>query len=78
MGSCVFQCDVPHQWIAQRQVGPMSVYCDEVGCHVLCLCTVTGWGVMSYVCGMAFLCGHTLVKVQLLQAGTVVIVTSDV
>ena len=37
MGSCVFQCDVPHQWIAQRQVGPMSVYCDGVGCHVLCL-----------------------------------------
>ena len=28
MGSCVFQCDVPHQWIAQRQVGPVSVYCD--------------------------------------------------
>ena len=37
MGSCVFQCDVPHQWIAQRQIGPMSVYCDGVGCHVLCL-----------------------------------------
>ena len=37
MGSCVFQCDVPHQWIAQRQVGPMSVYCDGVGCHALCL-----------------------------------------
>ena len=37
MGSCVFQCDVPHQWIAQQQVGPMSVYCDGVGCHVLCL-----------------------------------------
>ena len=37
MGSCVFQCDVPHQWIAQRQVGPVSVYCDGVGCHVLCL-----------------------------------------
>ena len=35
MGSCV--CDVPHQWIAQRQVGPVSVYCDGVGCHVLCL-----------------------------------------
>ena len=26
-----------HQWIAQRQVGPVSVYCDGVGCHVLCL-----------------------------------------
>ena len=35
MGSCVFQCDVPHQWIAQRQVGPVSVYFDGVGCHVL-------------------------------------------
>ena len=35
MGSGVFQCDVPHQWIAQRQVGPVSVYCDRVGCHVL-------------------------------------------
>ena len=37
MGSCVFQCDVPHRWIAQRQVGPVSVYCDGVGCRVLCL-----------------------------------------
>ena len=37
MYSCVFQCDVPHQWIAQRQVGPVSVYCDGVGCRVLCL-----------------------------------------
>ena len=37
MGSCVFQCDVPHKWIAQRQVGSVSVYCDGVGCHVLCL-----------------------------------------
>ena len=37
MGSCVFQYDVPHQWIAQRQVGHVSVYCDGVGCHVLCL-----------------------------------------
>ena len=42
MGSCVFQCGVPHQWIVQQQVGPVSVY------------TVTGWGVMSCVCGMAF------------------------
>ena len=98
MGSFVFQCDVPHQWIAQRQVGPVSVYCDRVVCHVLCilwwdmvscpvsvhceglgydvLClytTVAGWGVMSCVCGMTFLCGSTLVKVPLLQAGTVVI-----
>ena len=30
--------------------GPVSVYCDEVGCHVLCLYTVTRWGVMSCVC----------------------------
>ena len=30
MGNCVFQCDIPHQWIAQRQVGPVSVYCDRV------------------------------------------------
>ena len=37
MGSCVFHCDVPHQWIAQRQVGPVSVYCDGVECRVLCL-----------------------------------------
>ena len=35
--NAVFQCDVPHQWIAQRQVDPVSVYCDEMGCHVLCL-----------------------------------------
>ena len=34
LGSCVFQCDVPHQWIAQQQVDPVSVYCDMVGCHV--------------------------------------------
>ena len=26
MGSCVFQCVIPHQWIAQQQVGPVSVY----------------------------------------------------
>ena len=37
IGSCVFQCDVPHQWIAQQQVHPVSVYCDGVACHVLCL-----------------------------------------
>ena len=37
MGSCVFQCDVPHQWIAQRPAPYVSVYCDVVGCHVLCL-----------------------------------------
>ena len=37
MGSCVFQCDLLHQWRAQRQVGPVSVYCDGGGGHVLCL-----------------------------------------
>ena len=36
MGSCVFQCDIPHQWIAQP-ISPISVYCDGVRCHVLCL-----------------------------------------
>ena len=28
---------VVHQWIAVRQVGPVSLYCDGVGSHVLCL-----------------------------------------
>ena len=37
IGSCVSQFDVPLQMIAQRQVGPVSVYCDGVWCHVLCL-----------------------------------------
>ena len=37
IGSSIFQCDVPHQWITQRQVVPVSVYCDGVGCHVLCV-----------------------------------------
>ena len=41
MGSCVFQCDVPHQWIAQRQVGPVSIYCDWVR-YVLCPVSA-GW-----------------------------------
>ena len=36
MGSYVFQCDVPCQCIAQH-VGPVSVCCDGVVCHVLCL-----------------------------------------
>ena len=35
MGRCVLQCDIPHQWIAL--CSPVSVYCDGVGCHVLCL-----------------------------------------
>ena len=36
-----------------------------------CLYTVTRWVVVSCVCGMAFMhmCGSTLVKVPLLQAG---------
>ena len=37
MGSCVFTCDVPHKLIAQRQVGPVSVYFDGLGCDALCL-----------------------------------------
>ena len=37
MGSCVFQCDVPHKWIKYRQVGIVSVCCDGVRCHVLCM-----------------------------------------
>ena len=36
-GNWVFHCDVPHQWVAQRQVGPVSVYCDMMECHVPCL-----------------------------------------
>ena len=39
----------------------------------LCLHTVMGWDVMSCVCSMAFLCGSTLVKVPLLQIGTIAI-----
>ena len=60
MGSCVFQCDVPHKWITQDRSAP-------------CLYAVTEWGVMSCVCSMAFLCGSTLVKVPLLQADTIAI-----
>ena len=37
MGICSFQCKVPLQWILQQQVGPVSIYCDRIGCHVLCL-----------------------------------------
>ena len=29
--SCVFQSNIPHQWIAQQQVDPVSVYCDGSG-----------------------------------------------
>ena len=54
--SCVFQCDISHQ------------HSDR---SAPCLYNVTWWGVMSCVCGMAFLSGSTLVKVHLIQAGTV-------
>ena len=37
-----------------------------------CLYTVTGWGAMSCVCGLMY-CSVALIKVSLLQAGTVVI-----
>ena len=60
MGSCVFQCAIPHKWKAQWQVGPVSVFC-------------AGMSVMSCVYNMTFLCGSTFVKVPLLQAGTVTI-----
>ena len=43
------------------------------GKSALCLYIVMRWGVISCVCGMAFLCGSTLVKVSLLQVGTVAI-----
>ena len=57
----VFQCDVPHQSITQRQVSPASSTVKD---------TVPGWGVMSCVCGMAFLCGSTLVKVHCYKQAT--------
>ena len=41
MDSCVFQCDIPHQWIAQDR-------------SALCLYTVRGWEVISCVCSMTF------------------------
>ena len=74
MGSCVFQYDVPHQWIAW-QVSPVSVHCDGVGCHVMCLYTVTGWGVMSCVycdgVGCHVLCLYTGVGCHVLCLYTV-------
>ena len=42
--------------INERQVGQVSVYCDKDGCCV---------------CSMAFQCGSMMVKLTLLQAGTV-------
>ena len=58
---CVLWLSVQHLRKAECRSGPVSVYCDRVGCHVLCLycdrvgchvlClyTVTGCGVMSCV-----------------------------
>ena len=40
--------------------------------------TVAGWGIMSCVCGTAFLCGSTLVKVQLHRRHMTSDVKSDV
>ena len=63
MNSCVFQCDIPIN-------GQNSDSC------ALCVYTVAGWDVMSCVfgiTGMAFLYGSILVKVPMLQVGTVVI-----
>ena len=37
MGSCAIQCNASHKWIAQRQMDPVAVYCDAVGCRILCL-----------------------------------------
>ena len=34
-------------------VNPVSVYCDGVRCHALCLYTVTGWDVMCLYTGMS-------------------------
>ena len=39
----------------------------------LYLYTITGWGVMSCICSMKFLCGSTLIKMPLLQVSTVAI-----
>ena len=60
IGSCVFQWDVPHQWIPQRQVAPPPCLCILwwVGCHVLYL--RHGKPVWQ----------HILVKVPLLQVAT--------
>ena len=57
MGSCVFQCDVPHSTATGRP----------------CICILWWDGVSCPVSGMAFMCGSTLVKVPLLQAGTITI-----
>ena len=39
MSSCDFRCGAPHQLIAQRQIGYVSVNCDRMGCGVMsCVC----------------------------------------
>ena len=51
MGSRVFQCDVPHQWIAQRHVGPVSVYWGGVSCPVSAAwhsCVAAHWSKYHY------------------------------
>ena len=72
MGSCVFKFDVPHQWIEQRHVGPVLVYCDGVmSClrHDIPVWQHNGQSTTvtrtTYTC---FMCSRWL-----LQAGTVVI-----
>ena len=45
IGSCVFQCDVPHQWIAQPRVGHVSVYCDRMTWHP---CVAAHWSKYHY------------------------------
>ena len=61
--SCVYPvrvCDVMSCVCILWQGGascPVFVYCYGVGCHVLCLHTVTG-GVMSWVCCMTLKVGY--------------------
>ena len=51
MSSCIFQCDLPYQWIEQRRIGPC-----------LYRATVMGWGDMFCVCGMTLQCSNRMVK----------------
>ena len=32
-----FLCDVPQQWISKQMIGPVSLMCDGLECHVLYL-----------------------------------------
>ena len=61
------------KWVAMYSSVTFHINGYHSYMSALYLFTVTGWGVKSCVCGMAFLCGSTLVKVSLLQAGTIVI-----